>query len=443
MTGFKVEQTVGGLQLTWNESAELDIDHYKIFVGDISNLVATVSGTSYFHPSSTGGFTFFIRAIDTAGNQSEVISEYATISRPSQVQGFNAYQNGSDIEFVWEQNVGESVSYEIRRGTTWDTGEVVARVNGGFAKMSFAINGEHKFWIKAKSLYGVYSSQATWGTIDIAPTSDRNNIFSLNPSYVWDGVKYNVDMVGGGLQLRAGVIRGEYIQPIHLPFKCSARNWIDSTILAVVADGTTWGDASFSWDNSKSNSPWLPGGSNAEGMYIKNQIALYQGIPESCIESFNLSGSVSGEKGTAPSRAEKIAYQQGRFTNGLVVNESTFVKWDAVSIPTIFSLAFTLKVNTGLNEDTGYLTLRNDSNNWLFIWYNKSKNCFSLSGSDGKVIELDIEVANQDFVTLGISQGATKRRLLGYSLSKGQKVAEEISATGIGVFTSMALYANI
>ena len=66
-----------------------------------------------------------------------------------------------------------------------------------------------------------------------------------------------------------------------------------------------------------------------------------------------------------------------------------------------------------------------------------------LRGSDGKDISLYVEKEDVDFVTIVISQSSTTRSLIGYSASSDRKVSSSISATPIGVFTSLALYANI
>lgn len=445
VTDLKAIETVGGFSISWSPNKEPDLDFYSIYVlnNGVSTFLANVSGSSYFYSATSGNYTFTVRAVDTANNSSEGRTCQANVSIPSQVQGFDAYQNGMNIDFVWEQNIGESVSYEIRRGQTWDLGEVVARVNGGFAKLSFAPPGSHLFWIKSKSMYGVYCVNATWSNIDIAPVSNRNAIFKINPEYVWDGVKFNTDVISGGLQLRPNCIRGEYIQEVNLPFSCTARNWIDSSIIAVIADGISWGSADFSWESVRSNTPWLQGGTHAQDLALKHQIAIKTTIPSTIVESFPLDNSVVGEKGTAVTRADKVTYTYGRFKDGAIIKDNTFLRWDTVNIPSTFSMSFTFKIGTGMVGDVGYLTLKNASGKWLFVGYCQHDDMFYLSGSDGKIIKMNLDFATQDFITLGISQSASVRRILGYSLSTGNKVSEEISASSLGVFTSMSLYANI
>ena len=439
---FTVTETIGGFSLNWKSNTELDLEGYNIYIdGNVSAIFS--NSTSYFYPTTNSTSTFIIRALDTAGNLSEAVGITSYLTIPSQVVGFNSYNNGSDIDFVWEQNSGENVSYEIRRGLLWDTGQVVARVNGGFAKVTFAPPGSSIFWIKAKSLYGVYGIEATWSTLEVAPYIDRNCIFTTNASYIWEGAKFNTDVISGGLQLRPNCIRGEYMQEINLPYKCNARNWIDSSIIAVVSDGIDWGSANFSWEGSFANSVWLPRGSNTQNISVKHQISMEDSIPNTCIESFPLDYSTIGQKGTESTREEKVTYDYGRFKNGAMIKDNTFLKWDTINIPSNFSLAFTIKLDVGMYGDVGYLTLRNSSNNWLLVGFNTNSKCFYLLGSDGNKIELPIEFELQDFITLGISQTTTTRRLLGYSLSNGNKVSEEISASSLGLFTSMALYANI
>lgn len=442
VSNFSASETIGGFNLSWKANTEPDLDGYVIYVnGDTNGIFVT--STSYFYSASSGMFTFVIRAIDTAGNLSEAVSEYATVSVPSQVQGFNAYQNGSDLEFVWEQNSGENVSYEIRRGQSWELGEVIARVNGGFSKMTFAPSGSHTFWIKSKSIYGVYCVSPTWSTIDVAPSIDRNCILTIDPTYTWGGKIYNCDIVSGGLQLKPNVGYGEYIQPINLPFSCTARNWIDSSIMSVVVSGVTWGDISYDWDDPRADSAWLINGYTTDGISLSHQISTYQGVPTSVIEAFPLNDSLIGTRGTAVTRSDKVTYASGRYNDGAFLKDNTFIKWDTVNIPSTFSMAFTFKLDTGISGDVGFVTFKNSNNEWMLIGYNSYLDKFYSSSSDGKIIYLPLSFTQQDYVTLGISQTSTTRRLLGYSLSSNRKVAEETPAQPFGVFTSMALYANI
>ena len=442
ITNFTVTETVGGFNLTWDANTEPDLDYYIIYLDNFDTVVANVVGTSYFFPATTGNYVFFIRAIDTAGNKSELTSCVGSISAPSQVQGFNAYQSGNDIMFVWEQNSGENVSYEIRRGDSWDVGLVVARAMGNFAKLQFASVGSHKFWIKAKSIHGVYCESATWSILDVVAAIDRNVIYSVSDIPKWGGVKQNVEVIGSGLQLTQGMVHGEYIHDITLPYSCTSRNWIDTTIQAVVSGGVTWGDADFRWDSTKSNSPWLSSTGRTSDLSVAHQIAIKGDLPTSCVESIYLAETTAGEKSFVASESSNITYDNARFRKGAVIKDTSFLKYTNISIPAVFSLTQTIKITSKLLEDHAYLTLKSD-NAWMLLEYIYSKDKFYLRSSDGKDIGLYVEKDNIDFITLAISQGETTRRLLGYSTSSGKKFSQSISAASLGVFTSMALYANI
>jgi hypothetical protein len=456
VTNLKATEIVGGFALSWTPADDPDVDGYNIYCGNTADpayLVAQgYSGTTYtYNVTITGTFLFHVRTVDTSGNLSQPASVTASIIPPATVQGFDVYQNGQDLDFRWKQNEGERnrVGYEIRRGQSWDLGEVIGRVNGNSYKISFASTKyTHTFWIKAISEFGVYSTTASYATIDVAPLPNRNMIEIINPVQPqpegsWNGASLNFKVVDGGLMLSGGVKNGEQIYKIHLDQEYSARNWVDTQIIAVDDDLISWEQANFSWGSTPAQSMWLPEGQTSNA-YISHQIARKSDVPGDVIEAFPLNDSLIGVKSaTAPVKALKPVYQDGRFFDGLNVTDATYVDWN-INLPAVFSIHFHVRLLNGI-PGTCTIAMFKGMNGALLLGYNKDTNLFYLVDNHQNKQELSLNYQPTDYLSFGISQGLTTRKLFGmtFSVGKDKAVSNEASLAPIGVFTKFMLYGTI
>ncbi len=96
---------------------------------------------------------------------------------PGDVQYFQASQSLNLVQFNWQEVYGSPKTYEIREGTSWDYNSTVIATNlSGTSYTIPAITGVHKYWIKAKSNEGVYSSNAVPTTLIITEIQSLNVI---------------------------------------------------------------------------------------------------------------------------------------------------------------------------------------------------------------------------------------------------------------------------
>ncbi len=95
---------------------------------------------------------------------------------PDDVKNFNVIQNQNNFNFVWQLNENLLDTYEIRVGTSWDDGKIVA---SGIKGNSFfwQINGKGLFffWIKAFNNYN-YSKNPTCDVLMIQDIPQMNVI---------------------------------------------------------------------------------------------------------------------------------------------------------------------------------------------------------------------------------------------------------------------------
>lgn len=456
VTDLTAVETTGGILLTWKAATDPDLDGYNIYQGQSADSTYLISerygGTSYTYiTDETGSFTFHVRSIDTSGNMSEAVTASTTIIPPEAVQDFDVYQNGQDLTFRWTQNSNErvKVGYEIRRGESWDLGELIGRVNGNTLKMSYYSTAyEHKFWIKAISMNGVYSTNASYATIDIAPTVNMNVIYKESPTDTkpggaWgDGSRINLNIVDGGLVLSDGVKKGEQIYKINLPEVYSSRNWIDAKITAIKTNFLTWEEATFSWDSDSANSMWLSEGQTINS-YISHQISRKTTVPDNVIEYIPCNNDVDPAISSTIEESYGIEYTDGRFFNGVYVKDTTLLSWN-VNVPRVFSYHFQVRVANGLPYHVIFASLSGDDGK-LVIGYKPDTKEFYLVDCYGNYQFVTVNFSTEDYITFAISQGETLRRFYVASYSSGvDKLAySEQPYAPIGVFTKYSLYGTI
>ena len=444
-TGLTITEYDGGIILSWNVNPERDIAGYNVSRGDnlasfpeSKLLTEKHKGTSLTLPIiGAGEFAFYIQAVDNSGNVSvpEMI-EYKT-TLPPDVEDFDVLQNGHNLDFRWKGITGHS--YEIRRGTSWEYGEVLGRPNNNFFQTIFPIPGDHKFWIKAINRYRNYSEHATQAKIALLGDNTRNAIFQVKYSGdKWNENFLNFYTTSDGLQLDDGYSWGEYLMEAALPKKYVARNWIDSMMIGITDKGTLWKDANFIWSSTDADTPWLPGG-DIEGAALTNQISIKTTIPGDVVESFTLNDTLVGDvKKTNPQEHKHVVYSKGRFRKGAYIGDTTKLSWK-VSIPTEFHLAFFISMGKYMVGDVIYMTLTGDGR-WLYFGYDYANNVFYLQGSDGRRNEVKIDFRGNDYLTVGIGQNRNERKLFVSSFS-AQSSGKSIEAFApLGAFTDVFCY---
>lgn len=181
------------VKVTWTASPGKDIAGYELRYGndwDSGTLINIVKeSTFWWYIPSSGTYNIMVQARTVAGYVSNIANVSITaMIEAYDVTGFGAIQLLTDrtkIRLSWDQPLSLDVAYfEIRKGTTWDTGIVVGqRVTGTYYDVIVTEEIAQTFWIKAVTVAGNYSQNP-------AKVSD---IFNMNPDPVTN-IKISQDM---------------------------------------------------------------------------------------------------------------------------------------------------------------------------------------------------------------------------------------------------------
>ncbi|MDT8900078.1 host specificity factor TipJ family phage tail protein [Anaeroselena agilis] len=446
--GLSCQEVTGGFLLKWQANNEPDIVGYNVYQGaNNASLVSsvliaqTIMTTSLLVPEQqAGAYAFHVVAVDTSGNLSPVPATIlATFTVPADVTGFDVVRDGDNLSFMW-QPVPGAVVYEIRRGS-WTGGQRIGRTTSPHYSCLFAAPGGHDFYIKAIDAYGNYSVNAQKASVVIVDAGGRNAVISVDQvANCWPGTSLNAYVNSGGLQLADGATRGLHIVNVDLGKSFTARNTILANMIGVSDSGITWGDADFTWADIEAQAPWQPDG-DITGITLNNQISVFTGIPADVIESMPLAGTVDGEKGTPAGEAVGVTYRNGRFMEGAFVHDLTRLSWD-VSVPAIFNTVFNVTVTQPVVDNLVFLTLTGDVG-YLMAGYDANAGAFYLQDHLGNKNLVTVEFKNTDWLSLGIAQNATTRKLFVFSFSTGAAQSSEKAFGPIGSFTAAFLYPKL
>jgi predicted phage tail protein len=205
-------QIVGGTDelLTWNiPSSMAVIDRYEIRHGAdwaSGTFVDTTKATGYRRKVDyAGGRTYWVAAIDAAGNVGAAGSVSPNITVPGQVTNQRAEVIDNNVLFYWNPPATGTLSvdrYEVRKGSTWAGGAVIgSNGNSTFGTVFEQASGTYTYWIAA------YDSAGNIGT-PVAITAT----VSQPPDYV---LRNNIDSTFAGTLTNVIVDNGRLIGPVN------------------------------------------------------------------------------------------------------------------------------------------------------------------------------------------------------------------------------------
>lgn len=124
---------------------------------------------------------------------------------PDDIQSFNVVQNQKIVEFAWTSVQGVDITYEIRRGETWENSSIVA---SNISNTNYAINlnskGVYKYWIKAKNKYN-YSKNATSDILNVQYVPSLNEVVTSNILEDPQGEFSNTKIYNNKLKLKSSI----------------------------------------------------------------------------------------------------------------------------------------------------------------------------------------------------------------------------------------------
>jgi len=174
VAGFSIavqETDRSRLLLTWEPNSEKDISYYEIRQGadwDSAQIIATqLKATSFLYQlSAEGSQAYLIKAVNLAGHSSvnDAVQIKQVILRPDAPANLAAIQDIRDssiLKLTWSASPGKDIdSYEIRRGTIWDTAEQIDITRETSYRYTIADSGNFTIMIRAKTVAGYLSNVA-------------------------------------------------------------------------------------------------------------------------------------------------------------------------------------------------------------------------------------------------------------------------------------------
>jgi predicted phage tail protein len=161
-------------RLYWTDSATtLPIDYYAVYRGAIpgtpeeggtSVLLGNTYSTSYSTPvdwSTTA--TFWVKAVDTAGNPGGYGQLIVSVTPPTVPNMVAQFSNGNCV-LSWIPAIASSLpieGYEVRYGATWETGTLVGRTTDNSISTPADWLGTRTFFIKTYDKAFAYSSASS------------------------------------------------------------------------------------------------------------------------------------------------------------------------------------------------------------------------------------------------------------------------------------------
>lgn len=152
-----------GLTLSWNKLNYANLDGYEIRIGAswaAGTLVAKAKTNTYKYGVIIGSSqTFWVAAVDIFGTYSDIPQGITTsINTPSAVV-LTADVIDNNIMLRWTASTGSFAIgyYELRKGSTWETANVVGVAANATVKNIFETSsGEYTYWIAAVDIAGNY-----------------------------------------------------------------------------------------------------------------------------------------------------------------------------------------------------------------------------------------------------------------------------------------------
>lgn len=443
VTGMKISRSKGGLVVSWTANPDVDLQGYVLREGaswDAYTNEERLSATSLFVPKGKPGtYRFHVRAIDTTGNLSELVTTHEiTLDRPGSVTSFAVAQSGNDLIFSWDKPAtGQISEYEIRVGQSWASSQLLSRVDSTSYKTSVEGYGDRVFWIKAIDDIGLESEFPKFYKLGVARTSDRNLMFSQDhEDLLYPGTRFNIDGVDSVL-MTSEAAYSEYISRVSLPERTRARNIITMDVLTVADDTLILDQADFSWDDTEAQRQYESDGEGTSA-FAETQIALKTGVSSDEIHSFGFEAGLVSEQGKSPAESIGVTHQEGRFNDGVMIDDFTSLKYDQLSIPQEFSLKFWVTPNSITKSLSGIYWKAESATGELQLLRYSSTNDFVLRDHLGNEVRVPIAISERDRLLVAVVQTATERRLM-IGKPSGEYVVQNGALSPIGVITGYQL----
>lgn len=146
---------------------------------------------------------------------------------PANIEGFCATQILNTINLSWTRLYGGDITYEIRSGENWDTGKILC---SNFASNSILLPvtsiGLKKFFIKAKSKYNFYSTNASVAIAYVESIPSINTIVKNEIFATKNGQKTGVKIYNNTVKpLPSGTWAKQMPKNLQIPYSDLKNKW--------------------------------------------------------------------------------------------------------------------------------------------------------------------------------------------------------------------------
>jgi fibronectin type 3 domain-containing protein len=199
-SSFSGDQVV----LRWNAPiSPLPIDFYEVRFGTTyasGTSLGTVKGTTFSTKAQFSGTRrFWVAAVDVNGNAGTAGSVDA-VTFGAMAPTVTTQVVDNNVLLFWNEVQGAlpTSTYEIRRGTTWESGSLVGTKSGIFTTVFETVAGTYTYWIAAVDTAGFYG---TPGSVTTAVNQPPDYVLKLDNFTSFGGTKSNMAESGDGAWL--------------------------------------------------------------------------------------------------------------------------------------------------------------------------------------------------------------------------------------------------
>ena len=183
-------------------STQLSTDYYEVFYTSGETLVSL--GRTYSTVFQTlgiwsGSRLFTVKAIDLGGNISAGGTVSVAIASPS-APTVTTQVIDNNVLLYWTEASGSMPveTYEVRRGATWATAELIGKKSGGFTTVFETHAGSYTYWVAAIDTAGNYGTPAS-RTATVSQPPDY--VLHISENSDFSGTKSNAVVENGYLVL--------------------------------------------------------------------------------------------------------------------------------------------------------------------------------------------------------------------------------------------------
>jgi hypothetical protein len=183
-----------GVRLSWPEIADADLMDYELRLGATWETATLIdrprANTHLWRVQTAGTRTVLIKARDTSGNYSTTAASVAVVVAAPGAPTILGAISGREVTLSWTAGAASYAiaSYELRYGTTWAGGTVVANITALAFRRPVDWSGTRRWWVAAIDAAGNVGTPASVDVVVSGPglvTSYRADVVDNNVLLYW------------------------------------------------------------------------------------------------------------------------------------------------------------------------------------------------------------------------------------------------------------------